>query len=251
MLESIPIAEYVLAHILQWTVGLQVMDASLRHCTWKTAPPGNNCTTARHTHRQVSNLTIGILGYGHIGETIATRAAAFGSRIIATTLDPPSKAPSPLAWIGDDSMNPRLFSESDFLVVCTPLLNSTRGLVTADLLAQMSRTAVLINIARGPIIDEEALYNALKEKRIGGAVLDVWWNPLFKLKDGGVGPAAWPSKFPFNDLSNVLMSPHDSGATPQAFEEGVKEIARNLDHLALGEPLENVLRPGKPAVELQ
>ena len=108
---SVAIAEYVMAHVLSWTVGLQRMDSELRRCTWKTAPPGNNCSRAERRHRQASNLTIGILGYGHIGEAIAERAAPFGSKVIATTLNPPSKPPAPLAWIGDDSSNPRLFAE--------------------------------------------------------------------------------------------------------------------------------------------
>ena len=244
---SAAIAEYTLAHILSWTVGIQGMDAELRHCTWKAAAPGNNCSTVRRTHRQASNLTIGILGYGHIGEAIALRAAALGSRLIATTLDPPKTAPAPLAWIGDDTMNPRLFAESDFLIVCTPLLNSTRGLVSAALLGRLSPTSVLINIARGPIVDEEALYDALKAKRMGGAVLDVWWNPLFRLPSGGVGPSAWPSRFPFDELPNVLMSPHVSGSTPEAVDESDREMAQNLDNLALGKPLVNVLRNASAA----
>ena len=240
---SIPIAEYALAHILSWTVGIQSMDAELRHCTWKTSAPGNTCAKAhRQPHRQVSNLTIGILGYGHIGEAIATRAVAFGSRVIATTLNPPLKPPAPLAWLGDDSHNPRLFAESDFLIVCTPLLNSTRGLVGYNLLRRMAPSAVLINIARGPIVDEGALYNALKSKAIGGAVLDVWWNSLFKLPEGGVGPSAWPSRLRFDELPNVLMSPHSSGSTPEAEEESIKEMATNLDNLAQGKPLINILR---------
>ena len=244
---SVPIAEYTLAHILSWTVGIQSMDADLRHCTWKAVAPGNNCSKVKRTHRQASNLTIGILGYGHIGEAIALRAAALGSRLIATTLDPPKTPPAPLAWIGDDTMNARLFAESDFLVVCTPLLNSTRGLVGAALLGKLQPSAVLINIARGPIVDEAALYDALKAGRIGGAVLDVWWNSLFRLPPGGVGPSAWPSRFPFNELPNVRMSPHMSGSTPEAVDESNKEMAHNLDNLALGKPLVNVLRNASAA----
>ena len=110
---------------------------------------------------------------GHIGEAIATRAAAFGMRVIATTLNPPAVPPPPLAWIGDDTQNPRLFSEADFLVVCTPLLSSTAGLVDAALLAKMSSEAVLINIARGAVVNEDDLYAALSAGSIGGAVLDV------------------------------------------------------------------------------
>ena len=246
---SVPIAEYVLAAALEWTVQLRTMDARLRECTWRTAPPGNDCTAshAHFTHKQLSNATIGILGYGHIGEAIATRAAAFGTRVIATTVDPPKKPPAPLAWIGDDSANPRLFSESDFIVVCVPLLNSTLGLVGPELLSRMSSSAVLINIARGPIVQEKALYEALHSRAIGGAVLDVWWNSMFSLPPGGVGPKSWPSAYRFDELPNVIMSGHTSGSTLGSQLESVIEVAANLDSLALGRPLKNVLRNGTKA----
>lgn len=237
-----PIAEYVLAAMLEWTVKLRAMDASLRQCTWRSQPPGNNCSRQTLTHGQIANKTLGILGYGHIGEAIATRAAAFGMRVVATTLQPPQIPPAPLTWIGDDKSNPRLFRESDFLVVATPLLASTRGLVDAELLAELSTTAVLINIARGPIVQEQPLYEALHTGKIGGAVLDVWWHPLFNQTQGGTGPANWPSKFRFDELPNVIMSPHVSGDTPEALIESTREVAANLDALALGKPLENVVR---------
>eukprot|EP00966_Prymnesium_polylepis_P198912 4610150-Prymnesium_polylepis.1 len=242
---SIPIAEFVMAAVLEWNIRLREMDAKLRSCTWRAGPPGNNCSGARLAHRQATNMTLAILGYGHIGEAIAQRAAAFGMRIVATTLDPPAQPPPPLSWIGDDSDNPRLFREADFLVVCLPLLPSTRGLVGAALLGKMSPSAVLVNVARGPIVDEAALYSALREKRIGGAVLDVWWHDIFELEPGAVGPSAWPSHFRFDLLPNVIMSPHDSGDTPEAREEALAEVAANLDALALGEPLQNVVRPAK------
>ena len=246
---SVPIAEYVLAATLSWTVQLNEMQKRLRSCTWKSAPPGNNCTAehAHFVHKQFSNMTMGILGYGHIGEAIADRAAAFGTRLIATTIDPPKVPPKPLSWIGDDSMNAKLFEESDFVVICVPLTNSTRGLVDAKLLSHLSTSGVLVNIARGAVVDEEALYNALAKKTIGGAVIDVWWHDIFRMKDGDYGPASWPSSYRFDELDNVVMSAHTSGITKGSEAESVKEIAKNLDNLALGKPLENVIRPGKPA----
>ena len=244
---STPIAEYVLAAVLEWRVQLRLMDSKLRECTWKTAPPGNDCraTGAHILHKQISNATIGILGYGHIGTAIATRAAAFGTRVIATTVDPPKVPPAPLAWIGDDSMNPRLFAESDFVVVCVPLLNSTRGLVDSNLLSQLPKSGVLINIARGPVVDEDALYAALTAGTIGGAVLDVWWHDVYDMKPGGVGPDNWPSKYRFDQLGDhVIMSDHTSGITAEAHLESLTEAAANLDNLALGRPLQNVVRNG-------
>ena len=73
---------------------------------------------------------------------------------------------------------------------------------------------LLVLCRRGAIVDEEALYNALKSKSIGGAVLDVWWNDIFRLPDGGVGPSSWPSKFPFNELPNVVVRGHADADAP-------------------------------------
>ena len=81
--------------------------------------------------------------------------------------------PAPLAWIGDDSQNPRLFAESDFLVVCLPLSNSTRGLVGAGLLGRLRPSAVLINVARGAVVDEDALFRAHAQGAQGRRLLHV------------------------------------------------------------------------------
>ena len=78
------------------------------------------------------------------------------------------------------------------------------------------------------------------------AVLDVWWNSIFRLPSGGVGPSNWPSKHRFDLLPNVIMSPHESGRTAESEEEAIKEVASNLDALSLGKPLSNVVRKGKP-----
>ena len=95
-------------------------------------------------------------------------------------------------------------------------------------------------------MDEKSLFEALHSGAIGGAVLDVWWNDIFRLPPGGVGPKSWPSQFRFDQLPNVIMSPHESGDTNEAFVTAAKTIATNLDSLALGRPLENVVRKRQP-----
>ena len=82
-------------------------------------------------------------------------------------------------------------AESDFLVLACPLTTSTRGMVNSTLLSLMKPSGVLINIARGAVVDEEALYEALLHKQIGGAVLDVWWQSGAWMKQGAHGPASW------------------------------------------------------------
>jgi phosphoglycerate dehydrogenase-like enzyme len=99
----------------------------------------------------------------------------------------------------------------------------------------MKRDAVLVNVSRGPLVDPEALYEALSEKRIGGAVLDVWYDyPT-------TGARAEPARYPFATLENVLMTPHISGVTRQTFEGRVRDVTANIGRLAAGEPLRNLV----------
>jgi len=134
--------------------------------------------------------------------------------------------------------------EADFAVVMCPLLPSTRGLVDAKAIGSMKPSGVLINVARGPIVDEAALYQALEKRSIGGAVLDVWWHEDWSAH--GSGPSSWPSRYNFSALPNVWMTPHQSYYTEGTMQEGVRQMAANFDALARGQPLQNVVRPGLP-----
>jgi len=235
-----------MAAILNWNVKLVEQDQRMRKSCWADAPPGNTCQASQRTMRQTKNLTLGILGYGHIGKAIAQRATAFEMRVVATDQQAQLPPPAPLAWLGSDADNPRLFAESDFVVIALPLLNSTQGLVGAELLSHARSSSVLINIARGPIVQEKPLYDALNTGALGGAVIDVWWQSLHSIPPGTYGPTSWPSVYRFDLLPNVIMTPHDSGSSAESEEEALREIAANLDNLALGQPLQNVVRPASP-----
>jgi len=243
---AVAISEYVIAAVLSWNVHLPALDAGLRHCTWRQGP--NDCTRPT-IHQQSKGQTVGIIGYGSLGAAIAQRAAALGMRVVAVTSSTPNRLPPPLSWVGNDTMLPRLMQESDFVVITCPLLPSTRGLVDTSAISNMKRTGVLINVARGPIIDEAALYDALLKKSIGGAVLDVWWNEK-ALYSNTTGPAAWPSHFNFAALPNVWMTPHASSLTDGSMEEGLRQMALNFDALARGENLTNVVRPGNAGSQI-
>ena len=99
---SVPIAEYTLAAILDHNVKLRAQDAAMREACWSTGPPGNTCFAAGVEMRQTKGLTLGILGYGHIGQAIAQRAAGFEMKIIATDVAAQDPPPAPLSWLGDD-----------------------------------------------------------------------------------------------------------------------------------------------------
>lgn len=232
---EIGIAEYVLAAMLQWAIGIPAMDKALRQDTWH----GSHLSGPRHG--ELYAQTLGIVGYGRIGREVARRARAFGMKIVAC---------SRTARAGDDLVDrvedmqalPGLLASSDFVLLSLPLEASTKGLISAAQLARMKPTAVIINVARGPLIDEQALFSACREKRIGGAILDTWYRYP---PEGQLHGA--PSALPFRELDNIIMTPHASGWTEGLRPRRCRFIAANLDRLARGEPLENVVRAARSA----
>ena len=129
-----------------------------------------------------------------------------------------------------------MLPQCDFLLIAAGLGPETRGLLDARRLALMKPTALLINIGRAAIVDEAALYGALKDNRLGGAALDVWWQHW-----SPEHPDRPPSRFPFDELPNLLMTPHCSGFTEGTADRRWGELAGNLDRFVRGEPLINVV----------
>ncbi|CAK9052871.1 Glycerate dehydrogenase (GDH) (Glyoxylate reductase) (Hydroxypyruvate dehydrogenase) (NADH-dependent hydroxypyruvate reductase) (HPR) (HPR-A) [Durusdinium trenchii] len=237
---GVAIPEYVLAAILQWNVRILQMDADFRRCTWRD----DMVNTCRRPpmHKEVQNQTVGILGLGTIGRGVAERAAGLKMRVCAVDAKLPATVPPYMAWVGTDAELPRLLKESDFVVVSVPLLPQTKGMIGIKELAQMKPDGVLINIARGPIVDEVPLWTALQNQRIGGAVLDVWWNDFSWFQNG-----TWPSTFNFSSLPNVWMTPHVSVNTAEAHETTLDQAASNLLALSRGKPFQNVVRNASDA----
>jgi phosphoglycerate dehydrogenase-like enzyme len=229
---DIGIAEYVMAGMLEMTIGLRAMDQALRQDRWI----GSYLCGPRHG--ELFGQTVGIVGYGRIGREVARRAQAFGMRIIACSRT--AKAQDEFAERVDDmSQFDRLLQEADFVVVATPLSDSTRGLFGAATFAKMKSGAVIVNVARGAIIDAAALYAALKSKRIAGAVIDTWY---YYPKQGE--DYRKPSHLPFRELDNILMTPHASAWTTNLIARRCQGIAENLNRLARGEALINIVRQG-------
>ena len=226
---EIGIAEYVLATVLEWLIGVRTMDAELRrgrwHGSWLCGPQ----------HSELFGKTIGIVGYGRIGREVAKRASAFGTRVIACNRSA-KKADAYCERIDTMARFHEMLTESDFVVVALPLDATTTGLFDAAAFAVMKPSAVVINVCRGPVIDEEALYQACRERRIGGAVIDTWYNYPLPGSD-----QAMPSRFPMSELENVIMTPHASAWTDALLLRRCRIIAENLDRLFLGEPLLNVV----------
>jgi len=179
---------------------------------------------------ELHGKTLGIVSYGSIGQACAHLAKAFGMRVLALRRRPGMSQGDPLV---DQVYGPgglkEMLSASDFVAVCSPNAPGTRGLLGAAELAAMKPSAVLINVGRGPVIDEAALVEVLREKRIRGAVLDVFdKEPL-------------PEGHPFWELDNVLLSPHSADHTPGWTDNAMEFFIENFERFRTGEPLENIV----------
>ena len=130
----------------------------------------------------------------------------------------------------------RMLPECDYVLLCTALGPETEGLIDARRLGLMKRSAFLVNIARGAVVDEDAVYAALRDCTIGGAALDVWWR-----YPDAAEPERRPSRHPFHELPNVIMTPHCSGWTEGMVARRWAEVAENINRFVRGETLRNVV----------
>ena len=151
----------------------------------------------------------------------------------------PQKNFAPLEWLGTVDKLPDLLGESDFILIACDLNNETEGLIGSAELAAMRPNAVIINVSRGRVVQEQPLFNALKAKTIGGAVLDVWYNHL-----SAENPDVWPSNFPFQELDNVILTAHESAASQEQIERRWQFVAANIERAVKNQPLENCVFEG-------
>jgi phosphoglycerate dehydrogenase-like enzyme len=179
---------------------------------------------------ELGGRIVGIVGYGEIGRAVAERAKPFGCKIVALRRKPENSASDPLI---DRAYAPAQINEMlaacDFVVAAAPLTPATRGLVGPAQIAVLKPSAVVINIGRGPVIDEPALIAALETGKIRGAALDVFTvEPL-------------PAGHAFYKLQNVLLSPHSADHTPGWRDLAFQCFLDNFARFRKGEPLENVV----------
>ncbi|HEX4250112.1 MAG TPA: 2-hydroxyacid dehydrogenase [Pseudonocardia sp.] len=234
------IAEYVLAATILLRRGFLAQDAALRRDEW--ASPAYD--PAVGWGDSLAAATVGLVGFGHIGERAWRRFRAFGARGVAVSRrGSVDAAAHGLAWAGPIGELPTLLEQSDVVVLSAPLTPATTGLIGAAELARTPPGAVLVNVGRGPLVDEQALYEALRSGSLGGAGIDVWYGypGSGAAAHSGAAVVAAPSALPFRDLPNVLMTPHSSGLTRQTYAGRVGDIAANVRRLAAGQPLVNVV----------
>jgi phosphoglycerate dehydrogenase-like enzyme len=186
---------------------------------------------------ELGSQTIGLLGFGHIAQTVAQRAKAMGMRVHVANRSPVSHPMVDQSWTLDALQD--FMASADAVVVSLPLTDNTLGLVDAKAISAMRPDAVLMNVGRGAVIEEKALYDALASRQIGGAVIDTW----YQYPTPAQAECA-PSQYDFSALDNVLMTPHMSGWTSGTVRRRQETLADNIARLGRGEALINVLHAG-------
>ncbi len=228
------IAEYVLGAMLALTRSFARLDAALRAGRWESQwAPG---VPPPPVWPELAGKTVGVLGYGRIGQAVARRARAFEMAVWAMRRDVTRSDAQDVAFLGGPDALDEILRRADYLAITLPLTDATRGLLGEREFRLMKPTAVLINVARAEIVDQEALYRALVQKTIAGAALDVWYR-----YPTGSGPTL-PAHLPFHELPNVLMTPHVSGWTEGMLEARAKLIAENIQRTMQGKPPVNLIQ---------
>lgn len=177
-----------------------------------------------------------ILGYGAIGKRVDRILRAFGMKVIATRRSGPTAA-DPIKVYPPDQLL-KILPQADVLMVCLPLTPETEGLIGTRELTMLPERAVLVNVGRADIIEEEALFDALTHGSLGAAGLDVWYNYP---ENTEARASTAPASFPFNTLDNVVLSPHRAGTLGERQSEilRVRALAQLINAAARGETLPN------------
>ena len=216
---SLSLAEFVIGSLLYFTRDFPRLIRNQLRGVWEVFEP-----------LDLAGRTLGIVGYGDIGRVTAQRAHHMGMKVVALRRRPELSSADP--WVSETlpvSELVALMRRADDVVIATPLTDDTRGLVGKSAIDAMKSGAVLVNVGRGPCVDEAALLQALRERRIRGAALDVFeTEPL-------------PAGHPFYALDNVLLSPHCADNTPGWLEAAMRAFVANLERFRSGERLESVV----------
>ncbi|MFH1447196.1 MAG: phosphoglycerate dehydrogenase [Chloroflexota bacterium] len=201
---TVPVSEGVMGYMLAFARQLPLLDCAMKAGQWR-----------KYIGKTLGECTLGVIGVGNVGKAVLRLARQFGMRLLGN--DIVEIAPDFLLEYGVEMTDlPDLMRQADYISVNCTLNPTSFHLINAEMLSLCKPDAVLINTARGPIIDESALINALEERHIGGAALDVFEvEPL-------------PQDSPFMKMDNVMLAPHNSNSSPFFWERVHWNTIRNL-----------------------
>ncbi|OGP50890.1 MAG: hypothetical protein A2Y79_14255 [Deltaproteobacteria bacterium RBG_13_43_22] len=215
---AIPIAEHILAMMLALARDFPYSLRKQRDHQWRR----------RGRVVELDGTTLGVIGLGKIGEKTAEKAKGLNMRVLAIRRNPERSSPYVDEMYGTEGIG-EILSQSDWVVIAAPMTPETRGMIGEKELMSMKKSASIINIARGSIIQEKALIKALQEGWIAGAGLDVFeTEPL-------------PEDSPLWDMEQVIITGHYAGSTPFYFDRVMEIFLENLKRYQNGEPLINVV----------
>jgi phosphoglycerate dehydrogenase-like enzyme len=226
-----PVAETAVTLLLAAAKLSIPYDRSLRNHDWRIRYEPSPTLT-------LEGRTALILGYGAIGQRVARACRALGMDVLATKRSKTAVTTDQYAEIQPAAALPDLLPRTHSLIICLPLTPETEGLIGKAELAALQPHAILVNVGRGPIVDEHALYEALVNGTLHGAGLDVWFNYPPDEAARAHTPAA---NVPLHELDNVVMSPHRAGLTRDTDRLRMIHLADLLNHAARGEPMPNQL----------
>jgi len=227
------VAEHAFALILALAKNIVTNDRDLRLGRW-------HGFSSKEPTIQLQGKSLGIIGLGSIGWEIAKIGYALGMKIFALKREIKEKdleKKKILEFLGANKDLEKVIKESDFIVIAVPLTEKTKGLIGKKELKLM-QGKYLVNISRGAVIDEEALFKSLEEHYLSGAAIDTWYQyPTNEQKE------ILPSQYNFHKLENVVMSPHTAGYSDRALEENIKSVFDNIVRIYYGEEPENQIAP--------
>ena len=202
-------------NIAEYAVGAMVSLARRFPRAWRQ---GERREWRSYRTDEIRGSTVTVVGLGAIGETLVERLDAFGVETIGVRYSPEKGGPTDEVR-GFDEIHGAL-ARTDYLVLACPLTDTTRGLIDAEALRTLPPTAALINVARGKVVDTDALVSELRSNRLRGAALDV------------TDPEPLPEDHPLWGLANVQITPHNAGHTPHYFERLAEIVAENVERAA-------------------
>lgn len=222
-------AEMAVALMLAAAKRIVPADQALRHGNWRSANPDN-------PSRVLSGQTVLILGYGSIGKRVAAICKSMNMQVLAIRRNASTLEQTDHAVVYPVDAFHQLLPSVSFLIVCLPLTDETVDFISSNELNALSSDAVIVNVGRGPIIDEQALYHTLASGRLFGAGLDVWYRYPSNDEERS---STLPSHYPFQELDNVVMSPHRADDGPESESDRMVALADLLKVAAAGHELPN------------